>query len=163
MGFKEAFEGLTRSNVYKEWAKENEGCYLVYGFFMEDKEIAPEWQIGFYDEKADQVTTFVISDKITKNPESDALKKEGRIDPLDREKVELDFVDVLETANKVQREEYPQHTPMKKIFIVQTLEGKTVWNITFISQTFNTLNIKIDATTGAVISKKLLSIFRVEK
>ena len=163
MGFLDKLGELERSNIYSAWRKDNPDCYLVYGFFMEDKAVEPEWQIGYYDPKTDKVQTFTLAESIGLNPETEALKKEGSIAPLDTKKVNFDFAAILETANSVQRQEYPQHTPVKKIFIIQNLEDKNLWNITFVSATFNTLNIKIDADTGEVVSKQLLSLFRVEK
>ena len=163
MTFNENISRLKESKIFLEWQKEHVDAYLTHCFFMKDKMVEPEWQIGYYNPGTDLISTFVIGEKIIMNPDSEALKKEGMVDKLDISKVKKDYVDAFELANKVQVEEFKTHTPMKKIFILQNIEGKQIWNVTYVTNTFNTLNIKIDSETGEINSKKLLSIFKVEK
>ena len=54
---------------------------------------------------------------------------------------------------------------MKKIMILQSLPAPlgTVWNVTFVLQTFQTLNIKIDVQTGEVKEHKCISLIADSK
>ena len=163
MTFRESINRLEASKIFIEWKKEHKDAYLAHSFFMKDNMVEPEWQIGYYDPKTDMISTFVVGENILQNPDAEALKKEGKVDKLDLTKVKFDYIDAFEAANKIQSEEFKNHVPIKRIFILQSLEGRQMWNITFVTNTFNTLNIKIDSGTGEVITKQLLSIFRIEK
>ncbi|MBW3022928.1 hypothetical protein KY308_02405, partial [Candidatus Woesearchaeota archaeon] len=55
-------------------------------------------------------------------------------------------------------EKYKTHIPIKRIAILQHLPIGQVWNITYVTQSFNTLNIKINAETKEIVSDKLVSI-----
>ena len=65
MNFLQALKKLKNSTCYKSWKEKNSDCYLTHGFFMEEKNSLPEWQIGFYNTKKDLVETFIINQKIT--------------------------------------------------------------------------------------------------
>jgi hypothetical protein len=66
---------------------------------------------------------------------------------------------VQEIADELQKKEYKSSQPFKKIFILQNLDQwGQVWNVTFITTDFKTLNIKINAENGKVLSHKLISI-----
>ena len=73
--------------------------------------------------------------------------------------VKLDISDALGKANLLQKEKYSVHNPVKIIVILQTIPEGTVYNITYITQSFKTLNIKVSAITGDIVADKLLSIF----
>ena len=45
------------------------------------------------------------------------------------------------------------------MIILQTINKKETYNITFVTRAFKTLNIKIDADTGETISDQITSIF----
>ena len=51
---------------------------------------------------------------------------------------------------------------MKEVVILQNLDVGQVWNITYITKSFQTLNIKIDAETGDVLEDKLHQIFSMD-
>ena len=153
---------LESSDVFNEWKKENPNTYLTHAFIMLDPNIKKEWQIGYYNEETDKITTFNVNDKITKNPEAEAFKKEGAINELDIEKIKISFDKVLETADIIQKQKYSRCNPTNKIIILQNL-NKQVWNITYVSNTMETLNIKVDAETGEVISDNITSLFKIEK
>jgi hypothetical protein len=154
-------EKLEASDVFKEWKKENRDAYLTHAFIMIDPNIKQEWQIGYYTESNDKITTFDISEKIIKNPPAEAFKKEGAISKLDIEKVKVPFEKAAETADIIQKQKYSRCAATNKIIILQTIT-KQVWNITYVSVTMETLNIKIDAETGEVISDSMKSLFKIE-
>ena len=53
---------------------------------------------------------------------------------------------------------------MKKIIaIIQNLDKEQIWNVTFLTQSFKTLNLKIKSDNGEIIEKKLDSLFKIEK
>src|SRR3989344_2458059 len=53
---------------------------------------------------------------------------------------------------------------IKTIAILQNIkELGNIWNITYVTEAFNTLNMRIDASTGKVLEHKLSSVFSFRK
>jgi len=130
---------------------------------MISPEVKQEWQIGYYDPDADKITAFSVSDDVVKNPDSEVFKKDKKVLELEPSKVKITLDKTLEKAKKLQKTVYSQHTPVKKVVILQKLSLGQVWNVTYITQTFKTLNIKIDAESGEVIKHDLIELFRFDK
>lgn len=163
MKIKDKIKKLEKSQKFLKWKKDNPDSYLVHVFAMlgdgDDK-----WQIGYYDKKRDKITSFVIGEKTEIIPESDIFKKEKtKISKLNIGKVKVDFSKANELTNSFQREKYPNETPIKKIFVLQNVENNQLWNITFVSKQFNTLNMKLDAETGKIRKQELVSLFKLGK
>jgi Zn-dependent metalloprotease len=160
---KDIIKKLESSKEYKEWIKENPKAYLTHAFIMEDPNVKQEWQIGYFLPKEDKVMTFTVGDSIMQNPPSEVFKEKGTILKLKLDEVKVEMEDALKTAAKLQKEKYPGNDALKKIVILQNLDVGQVWNITYVTQTFKTLNIKIDAQTGKVIKDEIIELFRVDK
>ena len=154
----EAYEEIINSDEFKDWRKKNPETYLAHAFTMLDENNKGSWQIGFYDKKTDRMTSFEKKEKITVTENEEIFKKEERIKELDMSKVKIDCEKAMQTANELQQKEYKQETPFKKIVILQNIKSGLVWNITFVTQSFKTLNIKIDATTNKVVKYVLTSL-----
>lgn len=156
MQFKEAIKKLQESELFVEWKKQHPKSYLSYGFFVIE---GSDCKIGYCTEN--KITSFSIGRKITVEPEEEAFQKEKKtIEAIDLEKVRLDLADAVAIANKLQQEEFSAEIPKKIIAILQTLENVQVWNITFLTHSFNTLNIKIRSDDGMVVEKKLSPLFQ---
>ncbi|MEM4398098.1 MAG: hypothetical protein QW757_05765 [Candidatus Woesearchaeota archaeon] len=166
--FKQAYSILENSETFKKWQSDNliEGnnFYLSHGFIMIDNQVKQDWQIGFCNSKNKNIVTFDISDhKITINPETESLNNEKEILKLDLNKIKIKIAEALKIAENLQKEKYKSHSPFKIIILLQNLEIGQVWNITYVTNTFKTLNIKIDSETGNLISDELIDLFRIEK
>ncbi|MBW2996400.1 hypothetical protein KY332_03810 [Candidatus Woesearchaeota archaeon] len=161
--FKDALGILEKSKEFKEWKKENPETYLSYAMFVvEDKE--DDWKIGYYHKKHEKVVSFNVGEKITIEPEEEVLqKKKKAVEKVDVGKVKHDLSDAMTIAVDTQKEEYATESPRKIIAILQTLDKKHVWNITFLTQSFNTLNFKIKADSLRIVEKKLSPLFRFDK
>lgn len=158
--FKEALEDLHKSQEFKGWKKNNQDCYLSYGFYVVEQNDT-NWKIGYYNKESDKITSFDVGKKITIDPEEEIFKKEDKsIAALNLDEVKLDLADAVALANSIQKEEFSTENPIKIIAILQSLEDRQVWNLTFLTQNFNTLNFKIKADTGNVIDKKLVSLMQ---
>lgn len=159
MEFKQAFDKLENSSKFKDWKKSNK-AYLSYALFISNKDEEKYWQIGYYDEKTDKMTTFVVNGNIEIKPEEEIFKKEDtKVKQIELNKVKLSFSKILENASKFQKDKHKPHTPVKIISILQNLENfGNIWNITYITETFKTLNMKISAEDGRIIEDKLTSI-----
>jgi len=115
-----------------------------------------DWEIGFYDKKSDNITTYV-NGKI-KNTDDVFKKLDDTV-----EKLELNHVTVeLEDAKKMFLENCPTLFPSEQLgdgfLILQTLHGKTHWNFTLISKSLKFLNIKINTSTGEVDEHQIVEL-----
>ncbi len=157
MNFKEALRLLKKSSEFEGWKKNNEKCYISFGFHMVGD---TSWKIGYYDPSDDKVTSFDVSKKaIKEEPEEDVFKKEEtKVEKLEPEKIKIDFVTAVKIAKDLQEEKYKQDNPTKIFGIIQHLDIGQVWNMTFVTQRFNTLNVKIDAAEGDVKEENLASL-----
>ncbi|MEK6869675.1 MAG: hypothetical protein AABX74_05565, partial [Nanoarchaeota archaeon] len=132
---------------------------------IENNEISP-WQIGFYDKAADKITTFVIEkDEIAVQKEEDVFKKPGmEVKPIEMEKAKLKFDEIIKKAEKFKKEEYPKEAISKTIAILQNIEDYgTIWNITFVTDSFKTLNMKINPQNGEIMHHNLDSLMSFVK
>jgi len=163
MEFLDALSELEKSTQFKLWVKKNKKSYLSYGFIMKDPAVKEEWQIGYYNPTTDTVTTFTIGEDIVQNPEAEMFKDDKKVLPLEVKDIKITLKEALKIAEKIQDEKYSAHKPFKKIIILQKLEIGQVWNITYITNTFKSLNIKIDSVTGNIVIDELVDLFRIEK
>lgn len=161
MELKRALERLNKSKEYKDSIKENKDIFFSYALMTIENNETPPWQLGFYDKAADKITTFVIGkNEIAVQKEDEVFKKPGmEVKPIDIEKAKLKFNEIIKKAEKFKKEEYPKETISKTIAILQNLQGfGTIWNITFMTDSFKTLNLKINAENSEVVHHNLESI-----
>ncbi len=163
MQLKEKLSLLEKSRIFQEWKKENKASFLAHIFRMYDKANEDVWQFGYYNAD-DTITTFILEQEEVKEiPEQEIFKKEKKkLSPISIEKISISFSEAVDKAKAVQEEKYKQHPIMKIIAILQKLEAQ-VYNITFVTQTFGTLNIHIDSSTGDVLSDRFTSLMDIAK
>ncbi|MBW2981796.1 hypothetical protein KY343_02845 [Candidatus Woesearchaeota archaeon] len=161
--FKDALKVLEKSSEFKNWKKKNPNTYLSYGFYVIEN-IDVNWKIGYYDNKKDKLTSFDVGSKIKIEPDEEVFKKkEKKVEKLDLNDIKLDIGDAISIAQGLQEEEYATEKPTKIIAILQKIDVGQVWNITYLTQNFNTLNFKIKTETGRVLEKKLTSLMEFKK
>ena len=152
MLIKEILEKIESSKEFNTWNKTS--YYLAY-MFTSNKE---EWQIGYYNKESEKMTTFKISETIVKLPESDVFKEKKTVKKLNLNKVKIDFKEAINRCKEEHKKLYPMSAVSKQIIILQHLKEGQVWNITSFTTTMNTINIKIDSSTGKILSKETFSI-----
>ena len=98
-------------------------------------------------------------------PQQEIFKKPDMdVREIDLDKVKLTFAEIIDKASGFQKEKYPKEETDKIIAILQNLEEfGNVWNITVITNSFKTLNMKVSAEDGRVLEHKLSSIFEFRK
>ncbi len=164
MEFKKALTRLEESDKFKGWRGKNKEDYLSYAF-CELGSGAGEWQIGYHNEKEGKATTFIFDNGVKVVPDQEVFKKPGtKIGKIELDDIKLSFAEIVDKAKAFQKEKYPREIVNKTISILQNLEGLgTVWNITFITSSFNTLNIKLSAKDGKILVHKLSSILDLNR
>ncbi len=145
MEFDEAVKTLQETKEYKEWKTKHPKYFLAHGFLMPEEN--PHWQLGFSD--GEHVSTFLLDtlqviDEQEVNKQPDSVIQELNIEkffPLEKAK---------EVFEKMRKEKYSQEQVYKLVIIIQHIE-KDCYNITGLTHSFKTLNMKIDMN-GNVIS-----------
>ncbi len=160
MDIHDALHAIESSSSFRKWRSKNTSCYLSHAFKMFQDE-HKEWQLGFYEPKTEKITTFLVSpEHVEKREAEEVFKKEEHIQKLEIPATLLPLSDVLQKTNAFQQQNYPRDKSMKTIALLQSLpEYGSVWNITLVTQAFNTLNMKIHPSTGEILDHKMSSIF----
>ena len=165
MDLKPALKLLEESKDYKDWHKKNKNTSFSYAFRI-PQEMPDEWQLGFYDKKKDKITTFVVNGSaISMRAEEEIFKREEtKISGIEIEKVNITFEGAIGKASEFQSKNYPKDKSVKTIAILQNISSYgNIWNITYITGSFNTLNMKIDASNGRVLEHSLSSVLSFKK
>ena len=152
MDIKSAVKDLEKSAVFVEFIDENPDYYLINVFSLEEAGQA-NWQAGYYSKKDDKIVTFNLK-PITRNPPEDVFKKESIVEELELDKVKVPLEKALHTCEKLRKKKYSAHKVAKRLVILQKKEVP-FYNITFITQSFNIINIKLDATSNKIIKEFL--------
>ncbi len=97
------------------------------------------------------------------NPASEAFKDGGIVAELAVDEIAFDTLTAYDIAVAELKEKFSDQLVDKTMLIVQNLEDKLMYNITFISKQFNTINIKVDAKTKEVIDIQKRSILDLGK
>ena len=166
MELKQAFEKVSKNKEYKDSIKENKSIFFSYALITIESNKTTPWQLGFYNKSTDKITTFVIGkDEIAVQKEEEVFKKPGmEVKPIEIEKAKSKFSEIIKKADKFRNEKYSKETVSKTIAILQNLgEYGMVWNITFVTDSFKTLNMKINPENGEVLHHALESLMNFVK
>lgn len=166
MEIKETLKRLENDEQFKKWKKNNKNTFFSYAFKILKEESFGEWQIGFYNKDNNKITTFSVNKgKVEIAQEEDVFKKpDMKVNKINIEKIRLPLKKILEKAEAFKKKNYPKEIGEKIIVILQNLDPfGDIWNITYITRAFNTLNMKIGAENGKVLQHKLSSIFAFKK
>lgn len=159
------FRQLSRSREFLDWQKKNPAAFLSHFYCRLDSRFRPlsPWEAGFYSKKNDKITIFIIGKKISLRPEEDIYKKPGMvIEKLELGKISLDFPQALKIFQNIKIRQYPSEILFNGFLILQNFQHQTVWNISFITKSFQILNVKLNAVNQEIVSHKLLSFIERE-
>ncbi|MDP3765492.1 MAG: hypothetical protein Q8R04_03185 [Nanoarchaeota archaeon] len=166
MDLKIALKRLEENSEFKKWYRKNKNTYLSYAFKIPQEMSSDDWQFGFYNKKKDRITTFVVSGgNVNIRPEEEIFKKEkAKVNEIQLDKVKLTFDNAMAKANEFQEKNFPKDKSIKTIAILQNIsEFGNIWNVTYVTEAFNTLNMKINAANGKIIEHNISSVFSFRK
>ena len=160
MEFKELIAKVEGSEAYKGFKETHADSFLAHVFIMDEG-----YQIGYYDKKAERITSFNLDgEKVTAMPPSEVLKDPDHpISALELDQVTFSQEEALKIAEGCKEKEYGKHPVMKKFFILQELEEKPMFNITFFTHDMNTVNVKVDAHSGKVVHHSLKALIDMQR
>jgi len=166
MEFKTSLNKLKNNEIFNNFKKKYQNAYFSYAFRTLGKKDFDGWQFGFYNKDNDKITTFSVSkNSIEGNQEEDVFKKPSMsVNEINLEKIKFSLKEILEKVEAFRKKTYPKELQEKIIVILQNLDDfGNIWNITYITKAFNTLNIKSSAENGKILQHKLTSIFDFKK
>ena len=152
---------LKESDIFAEWSKKNPDSFFSYALKIMEPSAEEPWQLGFYIKSKDKMASFVVKENnIGMQQEEEVFKKpDMEVKPITLDNIKLAFKEILELANRFKKEKYPGETASKTIAILQNLEiYGDIWNITFVTLSYNVLNMKLSAETGRVLYSHLESL-----
>jgi hypothetical protein len=162
MEIKNVVEKLENHSEFKVWKEKNPKSYLANVFKMEGAKDLDEWQVGYYNENG-TVTSFTVGKDIKILPDQEIFQKEKKaVHELDINEVKIDLNQALDAAKEFQTTKLKGNDPAKIMVVVQNIADHTLYNITYITITFNTLNMKIDAGTGELIDYEITSMLQFQ-
>ncbi|MBI2175759.1 hypothetical protein HYU40_00200 [Candidatus Woesearchaeota archaeon] len=174
-------ESVEKTSEFSVWRKTNSSAYLSSLFVMV-KDITllegndgnvNEWLLSYYDKDDDTFTTFssLGGQRATKEQ---AFKKGKTLPELKTGSVKAEVWDSIRAAEEVRSKKYKGEGASSIIAILQPLSGEEifagtdkakkvagpipVWNITYITTSYNIVNIKVDAGTGKLLSDTMSGV-----
>jgi hypothetical protein len=162
MNLKEQYNNLINTEMYKEFIEHHPDYKLTNFFFVYENNNFSEKQIGFYSEEQDKIVSFDLIKHKSTEPE-DAMKKSGTIPSFDVNDSKVEIKEALDIANQIVKDNYSQHKVTKYICILQIIDNVLTWNMTLITDTFNMINIRVNADSKEVISHNIQSIMSLAK
>ncbi len=151
---------LEQSKEFKDWRNGHEQAFLAHAFVLLDEPNKNIWQIGYFDETKNAMSTFVVDGKkIDLIPDQEVLRAEQHITPLHPADVTLPVAEALVAAQKIKMQQYPQEVSAKTFFIIQNLEQYgPVFNITYFTASFKTINIKLSTKNGEILHHSMQAL-----
>ncbi len=150
---------LESCEAFKQWHKDHKKSTPSHFFLQINEKYAATsaWDIGYYDSESNKVTVFTLNDAgkfEIKTTDDVFATKTTKIYPLVVDEKTLDFPLIIPHAEKLIAEEFSEVKNLRGngFAILQNIDGKVVWNISFITKKLTFLNIKLDATTGEKIA-----------
>ena len=149
---------LERSEEYKLWKNDNKNSYLCSCFYLDDE---GNWQFDYYLPKKDKIKTFIVEDNMIRELKDSKIFKRNNdvLKKLDLNRVKITFENAVNIVDNLRDNNYKNENIIKRIIILQNIE-KEIWNITYLTSSFNILNIRVDASSGKILSEKLENIMR---
>lgn len=164
LNLKDSLEQVKNSPQFKNWLKENPKSHLCNFFKIADPKNLDEanWQIDFYNPEKDRITSFMAEEDRISILESDSKifkKKKTKVEELKLENVKINLNKALNIINKLKNKKYSNENINKIIIILQKIKIP-IWSITYLTTSFNILNVRIDAESGKIIKENLEPVLK---
>ena len=147
---------IQQDDLFQQWQE------LSHFFSSVTAEGTPtqDWEVGFFNPATEKITVFLqTNNAIEIKPADDVFKNESMtVEKLDVEKVMIPF----EKARELCLDNVPTYFPHEQFgngFVtLQTINGRTLWNFTFITRSLKFANVKINAENGEVSSHDVIEL-----
>lgn len=149
MKFAHYLDRVQDSREFKKFAREHKNAYLCAGFFVFDFQEGKDiHQVDYFLPEKKQIAAFLL-DKGMSYKIADAMNT------TKPEKISGDIKMDLDKLKGIVEDEMKNHTItegiMKMIAILQSIDGKKVWNLNCILSGMALLKVHVDDTTGDIL------------
>ncbi|MBI4148397.1 hypothetical protein HY490_03845 [Candidatus Woesearchaeota archaeon] len=154
---KQLIQQIIEHNLFISFHDKHPSAFLAH-VFIQDQTI----QAGYYDASAERMTTFVVSgDRVDRIEDQEVLKTDGTILPLDIDRVTLQPPGARKVFSDTLKQHYPKEQPTQTFIILQQSTDGPYYNITALTASIKTINIKISATDGTVLKHSCEALVRM--
>ena len=151
MIFEEEFKEITSSNEFIKFKEKNPLSFLS-GVFI----LGTNFQFDFYNPENEKIGSFTFIGNDIKTEESDVFKKENnKVKQLNLDKVKINLNNIKKLMSSL-LDKYNQKSN-REITILQQDEFP-IWNVSYLTEQFKLLHVKINAINGKIIEEKLENI-----
>ena len=158
MNPKQVVQSLESDGGFQRWRTNHPDDILAH-IFLETDNI----QVGFFDPSRSTMTTFIVGTELHIIPDQEILRGDSAIDPLDLSQIRFSPQQAQEVADALRKTHYTAEQVIKTLSILQTIDGLCVYNITYFTASFKTINIKVSAIDGSVVRHSIGSLVDLEK
>lgn len=145
---------------FNDWKRAHPEHLLAFLFTDHTQGSAPLWQVGFF--KDERMTTFTLGEQLSVAKDEEVYQTGSPLAELDLSGVKVGFGQAMALATR----HASQHQPFvtgQVLAILQSSDGKVVWNLTLVSEQYTFLNVRFDASSGDVVKKEFAPLFSMAK
>ncbi|HLD18868.1 MAG TPA: hypothetical protein VJB90_02560 [Candidatus Nanoarchaeia archaeon] len=149
-------EDVENSKPYKEWKSGIEQHVFLVSIFAQIEDEKPiVWHVNYYCPGTDKSMTFTTYPSIEAQSESTLASDNPK--PLNPDEAKVSFPEIMERASEAMSSNYPNHT-FSKMLATLHQEEHPIWTVNFLTHQSQTINIKLSADSGEIISHKAFSL-----
>ena len=150
MELKDVVDKVENCEAFKAFRHQHPEAFLAHSLVLFDGP-SQQWHLGYFDQSKESMMTFIMCDGVIDAVEDkEILRTAHAIMALDAASVKLSSEDALKVARDVAAQHYPHEQIVKTFFVVQVIESQPVFNITFFTRAFSTINVHLSTTDGTV-------------
>ena len=159
--FKEDIKKIESSKEFKDIKKTCKNLMLADGLILLEKENYNlgdygDWQVDYFEPDSGCMFSFTFEDKkIDVKKTTEIVKTDESVHKLNLDKLKISFEAILEKTERIREKGYSNEKPYKIILVIQNRKKQDIWNVTYLTASFKTLNLKISAETGDLIEESL--------
>ncbi len=160
MDMLEAVRTVEASALFREWRAEHPDYYLS-SVFMSEAGPLEDWQVAYYHAGEDRIVSFGVEPLKRFEPQ-EVFKAHGPVPPLDLASVKIDLGRARGVAAAILKDNFSGEQVLRVIVILQRLDT-AIYNFTFVTKSFNVINLKIGAADGLLKTQNKHSVLDLGK
>jgi hypothetical protein len=170
MKLQNLFEKLEKSQEFKDFKEKNADAFFCTAFnILNFKQGKFEYYLDYRDEK--QLFAFKIPEEnsaleFTKEDLLENMTPMEKIEESEIKNIKTDLEDLKEIIEQALWDNNMKNSLEEVIAVLQSMNGKIIWNLTCICSSLSIINSQIDPFTGKVLKfekKNLLDFASIKK
>lgn len=162
---------LQQNELFQQWSLQHPEAFLSHLFCPLNDQLLSinNWELGYFDPANEKITVFVPLTTDEQNnfeikPEDDVFKQEASIiEALNLKNVKISLELLFPLIKEQLKLRFPKEQIGNGFLILQTLNQKTLYNVTFITTSIQFINLKINTETGLLESHQAIELVDKKK